>query len=454
MKPLFVHQKKTIKLLKKEPRVFDQSDPGVGKSRCQIEDFAARRRKGAPPAIVLATRSTLRSAWEDDFNEFAPDMKVSVALAANRQEAFDTEADVYVTNHDAVNWLSLQKKPFWKKFEGGTIVADESTAYKHGTSKRARSLAKIVGYFEHRRNLSGLASPNGILDLWHQYYLLDGGKRLGNSFFKFRGATCVPEQIGKQAQMIKWNPREGIEAIVASLVSDITIRHIFEECVDIPQNFSYTRSIDLGKKHAKCYAEMQDTQLTSIKGKTVTAINKAVVRIKLLQIGSGAVYSDDKDGTYVLFDSTRYEYVADLSEEAQHSIVFFQWKHQRDELVKEFTKRGRTFAVYDGSTSDDERSSITKAYQRGELNTILAHPKSAAHGLTWTKGTRTIWASPTDNLEFFIQGNKRIYRIGQTQKTETITVVAKGTYDEIAMERLGIKAVRSDELSKALRALT
>ena len=84
---------------------------------------------------------------------------------------------------------------------------------------------------------------------------------------------------------------------------------------------------------------------------------------------------------------------------------------------------------------------------------IFAHPKSAAHGLTWVRGTRTIWASPTDNLEWYKQGLRRIYRIGQTQRTETITVVAKGTYDEPAYERLTGKAVRSDEFTARLKAL-
>ena len=36
----------------------------------------------------------------------------------------------------------------------------------------------------------------------------------------------------------------------------------------------------------------------------------------------------------------------------------------------------------------------------------------------------TIWASPTYNLEHWLQGNRRIYRAGQTQKTETIVVLA------------------------------
>lgn len=451
-KPLYKHQAETKKRLSVSKAFFDQSEPGTGKTRVEIEDFAERRRKGSPPAIVTATLSTLESAWANDFLEYAPDMRVVIAEAKNREKMFAKDADVYITNHDAVNWLARQDKKFWKRFDGGTLINDESTVYKHHTSLRSRNIAKIAKTFEWRRNMSGLADPNGVLDLWHQYFILDGGKRLGTSYFAFRSATCKPVQTGPQANMVSWVERENIAPIVAALVKDITIKHLLEECTDIPKNHQYHLLTKLQAKHARHYQEMAEDMVTHVKDKVINSVNKAVLRVKLLQIASGAIY-DGSEERYTKFDTDRYEYVMDLAQEARHSVVFFQWVHQRDELIKECERRGMRYAVYDGAVPLKERNIITEKYQAGHLDTILAHPKSAAHGLTWVKGTRTIWASPTDNLEWYKQGLRRIYRIGQTQRTETITVVAEGTYDEIAWERLGGKAVRSDEFSDQLRAL-
>ena len=452
IKPLFKHQKATLTRLKKCPEFFDMSEPGTGKTRVEIEDFTTRRAKNSPPAIVLATRSTLESAWADDFKAFSPALTISIAYANNREQAFQTDSDVFITNHDAVNWLVKQDKKFWKKFEGGSLIVDESTAMKHHTSQRSKNLAKISKHFAIKRMMSGLADPNGVLDLWHQFYLLDGGKRLGKTFFGFRSATCIPEQVGSMPNMVKWIEKEGVSQLVAALIKDISIKHKLEECVDMPPNVEYTRSFDLNAKHRSHYLDMQETMVTEAKGKVLSAVNKAVLRIKLLQIASGAIYNNGETD-YTTFDTGRYELVQDLAQEVMHSVVFFQWIHQRDELVREAKKRSMKYAVYDGSVNDKERAEITKAFQAGELDQILAHPKSAAHGLTWVKGTRTIWASPTDNLEFYKQGLRRIYRIGQTQKTETITIIAKNTYDEIAYERLTGKALRSDEFSDKLRRL-
>ena len=140
----------------------------------------------------------------------------------------------------------------------------------------------------------------------------------------------------------------------------------------------------------------------------------------------------------------------DLVEERSHSIVFFNWEHQRDQLIKLAQSRKLAYAVYDGSVNDATRRSIVEDYQAGKYQVLFAHPQSAGHGLTLTKGTATIWASPTYNLEHFLQGLKRIHRIGQGKKTETIVVVATGTVDEGVWEVLNNKDARQRDLLSEL----
>ena len=444
--PPFAHQKETRARLKKGKRIYDASDPGTGKTRSQVEDFAERRRKGGGCALVLATKSLLDSAWRSDFRKFAPDMGVSLAFASNRAAAFACKADAFVTNHDAVKWLAQQPDSFFKKFD--TLIIDEATAFKHGTSGRSKAMAKIVKKFEYRRMLSGTPNSNGVADLWHQYYLLDDGKLLGKSFFKFRSAACVPVQVGKSTKQINWIDRPGIETTLATLLRDVTVRHKFEDCVDIPANHMYSVPFTLTAKHLKQYNEMADYQIMQLKKTSVTAVNSAVVAGKLLQIASGAVYNDD--GAFSVIDTGRYELVMDLVEERQHTIVFFLWEHQREQLIKHARSRGISHAVFDGSTTDRQRAEIVKDYQAGKYQTLLAHPQSAGHGLTLTKGTATIWASPTYNLEHFLQGLKRVHRIGQTEKTETIVVIAEGTIDERVWSALEAKSMKMTELLEGL----
>jgi SNF2 family DNA or RNA helicase len=248
--------------------------------------------------------------------------------------------------------------------------------------------------------------------------------------------------------MVKWHDKEGAEEAVFGLLADIVIRHKFEDCVDIPENHNYAVTFTLNKKHLSAYLKMEQDQMLLIKDKVINAVNGAAVYTKLLQIASGAVYNGE--GSYTLLDTSRYEMIMDLVEERQHSIVFFNWEHQRDELIKEAEKRGVTHAVYDGSTASNRRTAIVQDYQKGKYQVLFAHPQSAGHGLTLVKGTATIWASPTYNLEHFLQGLKRVHRIGQTEKTETIVVIAKGTVDEKVWEVCQKKDARQRDLLEML----
>lgn len=440
--PLFEHQRKSLEFIRASERVFDASDPGTGKTRVAIESFSERRLRGGGAALVLAPKSLLRAAWGTDFRKFAPHLRTSIAYAENREAAFKAEADCYITNHDAAVWLAKQKKEFFANFD--TLIIDEVGAFKHATSQRSKAVNRIKNYFKHRLVMNGTITPNSVTDVWNQMFIVDDGKALGPSFFGFRAAVCTPKQVGPSAQMIKWEDRPGAADAVSKLMESVTIRHKFEDCLDIPANHEYDLPYFLTPAQQKVYDQMQLSQIALLKDKLITAVNAAAVTTKLLQIASGAVYEDEN--TYHLVDTARYEMVLDLAEQRPHSVVFFLWKHQKDQLIAEATKRGLTFCVIDGTTNDRERAEAVDYFQKGFYRVCFAHPQSAAHGLTLTRGTATIWASPTYNLEHYQQGLKRIYRAGQTQKTETIVLVAQNTIEERVWAALQSKKVRMDDL--------
>lgn len=451
--PLFQHQGASIKFMMMRDRVLDASDPGTGKTRVQIELFRMRRLRGGGKALVIAPKSLLRSAWQDDFLKFAPDMATVVCPAEKREQMFAQEADVYITNTDATKWLAKQPAKFFQQFD--TLIIDELSAFKHHTSQRSKALNKIKKHFSKRYGLTGTPNSNSITDIWHQMFVLDDGQRLGRSFYQFRNAVCEPQQVGPQPNMLQWHDKPGAENVVANLLVEAIVRHKFEECIDIPANHTYSVPYHMSPKQAKAYQQMERDAITMLNdGKVITTVNAAGVMTKLLQIASGASYFEGLEGDdYASIDNGRYELVSDLVEQRDHSVVFFNWTHQREELIKEFKKRGITYAVIDGNTSDKTRKEAVDLFQSGFYRVLLAHPQSAAHGLTLTKGTATIWASPTYNLEHFLQGNRRIYRAGQTQKTETIVVLAPGTVEDKVYAKLQEKDARQGNMLELLKEL-
>jgi SNF2 family DNA or RNA helicase len=398
--------------------------------------------------LVLAPKSLLHAAWVADCRRYTPWLVISAAYADNRQPAFDKRADVYVTNHDAVKWLAKQPDSFYERF--GELVVDESGGFKHHTSQRSKALAKIKRHFSRRTIMNGTLTTNGVTDAWHQINILDDGQRLGKSFYAFRAAVCVPEQVGPAANMVKWSDRPGAEMLVADQIKDITIRHALKDCVDIPENHKFVVPFQMKGAHEAKYREMEEQAVAQMRdGTMVEGINAAAVVTKLLQIASGAVY--DSEGNYHVIDPSRYELVTDLAEERRHVVVFFNWTHQRDMLVEQAKARGLTYTIIDGHVGKNKRLEAVEAFQAGMYRVLFAHPQSAAHGLTLTKGTRTIWASPTYNLEFWLQGNHRIDRAGQTEKTETANVLAEGTIEEHVYSVMTEKRGKLRDLLEYLR---
>lgn len=446
----FKHQQYTISFCEKKDRVFDMSDPGTGKTRAHAEAFGRHRKKKGGCGLVLAPKSILEAAWANDIARFCPTLKAAVVVAEKKDTGFLVDADIFITNIDMVNWLAKRPASFFKRFD--YLIIDESTAYKHRDSMRSKAVAKIRRYFKKRRLLSGTPNPNGMCDLWHQMFILDDGQRLGTSFFAFRAAVCTPEQTGPAAQHVRWLDKEGSELAVMGLISDITVRHVLEECIDMPEHIVRSFEYNMPKKQLASYLKMERDAIMEIAEQKITAVNGAVLYSKLLQIASGAVY--DEDGKFVVVDTQRYEIIADLIEERKQTVVFFQWDHQRDCLIQELKKRGLTFAVIDGSVRAKDRTEIVDNFQKGFYRAALLHPKSAGHGLTLTRAKTAIWASPTINAEWWQQCNHRIYRAGQDERTETIVMLAKDTRDGLVYSRCLDKDLKMASLLEELITTT
>jgi SNF2 family DNA or RNA helicase len=425
--------------LRRNGKIFATGN--TGKTRSVLEGFKQlRANRGYRRMLVLGPLSILKPAWANDIERWTPDLSWGISTSGSnkrRLNAFESGADIVITNHDAVKWL-VKNKHLLADFD--VIAIDESTAFKHRTSDRSKAARELVKLFDFRILMTGTPNSNGVCDVWHQAMLLDGGERLGRMFSGFRSQVCAPVQVGPDPRMVKWIDKEGAEDIVAERLRDITVRFKFEDCIDIPPNVHHMMHVDLPEKLMRQYRQLEREAMLALEDATINAIHAGAKAQKLLQLCSGAVY--DEDHVAQLFSTDRYELVMELVHARQHSVVVFNWRHQREQLVALAEKSGIAYSVIDGNTPVDARTKAVDAFQAGELRVLFVHPQSAGHGLTLTRGSATIWASPTYNAEWFQQVNARIYRAGQTEATETIMIAANDTKETEVYEALQGKRER------------
>ena len=425
MQKPFEHQATTTQFILDNPRVLITSDPGTGKTRSVLDAYA-QRREGK--LLVLAPLSILAASWGDDCSKFQPGLTYAVAYARNRAEAFKADVDIVITNHDAVKWL-MKNKQYLEGFD--TLCIDEFTAFKNKDSQRSKAAARLAEHFEYRIAMSGTPNSNTILDIWHPALLVDDGERLGKRFYGFRSAVCTP-QFNGFANV--WVDKPEAQEMVAAAIKDINVRYTLEDCIDMPEQSVNTMYVDLPPKILQQYNTLaEDSVLYTGKG-TINAIHAGAKVKKLLQLCTGAVYDDH--GSSLMVHDARYQLVMDLIQARDHSLVAFNWRHEREKLTELSDKAGIKYDFIDGSTPAKKRKDIVDRMQAGQLQVVFAHPQSAGHGLTLTRATSVIWASPTYNAEHYQQFNRRIYRAGQTKKTEVIQIAARDTWEPDVYEKL------------------
>ncbi|CAM3558980.1 DEAD/DEAH box helicase [Parendozoicomonas haliclonae] len=441
---LFNHQEATAQFLVDHASAFVTNDCGTGKTISVIEAFN-RLREGR--MLVLAPLSILENAWGADvrkYNEaFGGNLKVAIAHGSKdkRERAFKSNADIVAMNYEGCNWL-VDNCELLDGFD--TVVMDESTYVKNATSKRSKNALVVSRYFKRRWLLTGTPNPLSVLDLWHPALILDYGERLGKKFFAFRQQVCTPIQVAANANAIQWQDKPGALDFVHDQLSDITIRFTLEECIDMPETSTRYMQMKMPSWVKKHYNDMLYDSHIALEQGDVSAVHAGARARKLLQLLSGAVYGEEGDAIKV--HSERHNLVMDLVEERDHTVVVFNYKHERDALIKEAKKRKLSYTLIDGSVPNLKRTEAVEDFQAGKKRVIFVHPQAAGHGITLTAANTLIWCSPNYNAELVKQTEHRIYRAGQKRRTQIIRIAYEDSKEIEVYESMGAKMMHMLDL--------
>jgi SNF2 family DNA or RNA helicase len=359
---------------------------------------------------------------------------------AQRIGALETDADIYCINRENIPWLVKYYGTEWP-FDG--VVLDELSSFKSPSSKRFKAMRKVRPLIKHIVGLTGTPSPNGLIDLWAQIYLLDRGKRLGRTLTEYRNRYFNPGRRNGYV-VYDWVPKDGAEDEIYRRISDICISMKACDYLKLPERVDVVRTVKLDDEAQTAYTEMEKEAVLELgPNEIVDAGTAAVVSGKLLQIANGAVY-DENGKTHIIHES-KLDTLEDVIEavNGRSVLVFYAYQHDLERIMQRFPQARKL----EGSAEID-------AWNRGEIPILLAHPAGAGHGLNLQAGgNHIVWFGLTWSLELYQQANARIYRQGVKGERVTIThLVAEGTIDEDVMRALDGKATRQDALLEAVKA--
>ena len=411
----FDHQRVTAEFLTLNRRAFCLNEMGTGKTNSVIWAADYLMNLGViRRMLVICPLSIMDAAWRKDLFKTAMHRSVEIAHGSREKRAqiIKSNAEIVIINFDGVEIVEKEIA------DGGfdLIVVDEATHLKNVATRRWKTMNRLVTADTWLWMLTGTPAAQSPVDAY-------GLIKLANPKYAPRAFNAFRDMVQIRTSQFTFKNRPEAEQIVHSFMQP-AIRFTKEECLDLPELTYQTRDVPLSPQQEKYYKLLKKEMLMQAAGEEITAANAAVALNKLLQLSSGAVYSDT--GEVIEFDvKSRAAELLDIVEETSHkTIVFVQFKHTIEIVEKILLDVGYSVGVIHGGINASKRSELFNAFQTSPNPQILViQPQAAAHGVTLHAANTIVWWGVTLSLETYKQANARIHRAGQVNRCSVVHLV-------------------------------
>lgn len=408
----FVHQKITAGYLALRDRCFCFNEAGTGKTSSVIwaTDYLMSIGQ-VKRVLVICPLSIMYSAWQADIFKTAMHRTVGIAHGDNnkRKKIINGEYEFVIINFDGV--ATVQEEISKAGFD--LIVIDEANAYKTVTTKRWKTLAKLLKPSTKLWMLTGTPASQSPLDAF-------GLARLINPTGVPRYFTSWRDKVMQQVTKFKFVPKPTAKQDVFEALQP-AIRYEKAQCLDLPPVVYQTREVPLTSQVLRYYKELKNQQLIEAAGEQISAVNAAAMLSKLLQISGGAMYTDNRE--VVEFDVTpRLSALMEVLDETEHKvIVFVPYRHTIELVSRHLSSQGVVNEVINGDVTARDRADVINRFQtQTNPRVLVIQPQAASHGVTLTAADTVVFWSPVMSVETYLQCIARIDRYGQVN---SMTVV-------------------------------
>ena len=404
--PPFDAQRVTTALITTNNRCYVLNGLGTGKTRALLYayDYLRGATKDFGKMLITAPLSTLRQTWEKEVRMVFPHLKVAVlhGSKAKRIELLNSDADIYVINHDGVEVIIDELVRLAPKFS--MVGLDELSVYKNANTELWKKTHKFVKLVPRAVGMTATPMTIGATDAYGQIKMITPEVLKGQAFGRFR------EEVQRKVTAFKWvNKDSAVDQVFAKMQP--AVRFSRDECYDMPPCQKVFWDAPLTDQQTKYFREMQ--QQGGIDSLGVKAANAADEINKLLQISLGLIYKPDHAPHYLECKNRQSLLEQAIEQSASKVIVFTPYKASLTMLEELISKRWPC-AVISGDVATGARERIFTSFMHGaDPHVLIAHPQTMSHGLTLTEASTIVWWGPPGSLETYEQANGRITRAGQ-----------------------------------------
>jgi len=411
----FAHQRDTSAFLTLNRRGFVFSEPGTGKTLSALwaADYLMKR-GDVRRCLILCPLSIMSSAWLADIGKSVIHRSAVVAHHTDvrrRIELIQKDYQFVIINYDG---LGLVADTIKEDGRFDLIIVDEANAYKNVSTKRWKTLNKLLTPNTFLWMMTGTPASQSPEDAY-------GLARLVNPTSVPKFATAWRDKVMNKVSAFRWVAKEDAKDKVFEALQP-AIRYTKAQCLDLPPVLIVTREVPLTSQQMKYYRMLKERMMVQAAGEVISAVNAAASVNKLLQISAGAAYTDTSE--VVEFDcSPRLSVLEEVLRETERKVlVFAPYRHSIDTISNHLRRNNIACAEIHGDVSATKRTQIFKQFQEDQDPQVLViQPQAASHGVTLTAADTVVFWGPVMSVETYLQCTARTDRMGQT--SDKVTVV-------------------------------
>jgi SNF2 family DNA or RNA helicase len=495
--------KRAMRWLLQHPAAGLILDPGLRKTSITLGAFKVMLNKGIlQRMLVVAPIKVCYRVWPKEIRKWADFNGLRLCILHGRDKTEENLArddiDIFCINPEGLDWLfpgesplpklATETKDAWRARNkahqketrkaakrrsallfapGGTMLTvDESSKFKNSSTQRFKRLKPFLPRFQRRAILTGSPSPNGLLDLFGQIYILDLGRSLGQYITQYRKKYFSSVGFGGYSWVLK---EDDSEQQIYKAVKPYLIRFQAEDFMDLPELIENDIVIDLPEKVRKNYDELEEDLITMLEsGVNIEAPTGGAALAKCAQIANGAVYLNPEGGyrrkksDYAELHDEKLYALEDYLEErsGQPTLVTYEFhhdlirirnwfRHAYPALVREW---GDIPCISTASEKVGQR--MEDAWNDNQIPFMLGQPQSISHGLNMQGGNADAIAlfSPMYDYDNYDQLIRRLRRSGNTSRRIIVTrFIARNTVDRLKILALVRKGRTQQRFMDALK---
>jgi len=402
---------------------------GCGKTLAALEVAA---RLDVERVLVVAPSSVV-PVWTREVASFLPGAESRELLGsrAKRLEALEQLAwcasqgaplIVAVVNYESA-WRLESELAAWGP---DLVIADESQRIKGHATRQTKGVTALGRRARYRLALSGTPVTNGPLDVFAQWRFLDEGV-FGPSYYAFRARYAVMGGF-EGRQVVGYRALDELVRRAHTIAYRVTK----QDALDLPETTDVTIPVALSEGERRVYDQLARESVAELGCGEVSVTNVLTRLLRLQQVASGSVPSDD--GTVADVGSSKVDAAVELVEDAAGKVVVFcRFRSEIDHIAARIPGA----LTLTGDTPQSERGELVRRFQEdADARVLVAQIQVGGAGITLHAATTMVFCSESFNYADSEQAKARIHRIGQSQPCTYYHVVAAGTVDELIAEAL------------------